>query len=214
MWLWSKDSPNKHQLLLNNIHPVRDQPAFSKESLIIEEKRVFQDMKEIHTNLVYNETIEHQYFKGSHKEWSLTTFQGIFTTMPSTTFKENEFDNSLSKMYLMHLDWTGQTVPRPTASDTVKYQLPFEVPECPEYTVQTNKGGTFRDDFDHSDSDHEVERGRTWHGQDFDAIAEQQRADAAVLALLRETEQLQNLEVYTSKGMVPVIIDCPGNFRH
>ncbi|KAH8756881.1 hypothetical protein F5882DRAFT_468877 [Hyaloscypha sp. PMI_1271] len=138
---WVKDSPNKQLLMIGNILRPYEFPLVSKEGWVI----------------IYAITCEHNLFKGCYNEWKATSFDTSFAALPGTSFKNNEHDNDLLKMYLLHVDWKDSKLNRPKAGDIVNVRIPFDVPDCPEYKGEDakracaqdfNDDGTFREDLD------------------------------------------------------------------
>lgn len=103
--------------MIGNILPVYKQPLLPREGWVAIKKLAYQDRFEQHVYTIYSATNEHQYFKGYQLEWKLQRFAATFTALPGTSFKAYEFDNDLSKMYLMHVQWKGQTIGRPQVDD-------------------------------------------------------------------------------------------------
>jgi hypothetical protein len=102
--------------------------------------------------------------------------------LPGTAFKNNEYDNNLPKMYLLHVDWKDSKLNRPKPGDAVQVRFPFEVPDCPAYTGPNpkrpraspqdfNDDGTFREDFDED----ELETAKVRREISAEAIAEEEQ---------------------------------------
>jgi len=226
---WIKDSPTAHLLQIGNILPVYEQPPLSCEGWVAQQKRTYQDYLEQHVYTIYSATNEHQYFKGSHMEWKATMFEATFTALPGTAFKNNEYDNNLPKMYLVHVNWKNRKVARPRPDDVIKAQLPFKVPECVEYTGpnplpprnigdhdyddQLNEDGTYRDDI--------IKEGELYINPDLLEEKRLAREDAAERAALYEKQQLQTWtgvvqrsDKSTPAGTVPIIVFRRKDFRY
>jgi hypothetical protein len=214
--MWIKDSPVKQLLEIGNILKPYEFPPVSREGWIIANKATWQDKLEAHVHNIYATTIEHNYFKGCRTEWNATKFEASFAALPGTSFANNSFDNSMPKMYLLHVHWEGQKLDRPKPGDTVHVRLPFSVPACPKYEGPNprrqradpndfNDDGTFRED-----SDEEPMNEAQWRKQ----LSDEAKAEEEQRQLQTWMGIVQTVDKYTPPNSLPVIIFRRTDFRY
>lgn len=120
--------------MISNILKPYEFLVVSREGQVIINKATQQDKLEAYIHQVYAITYENNYSKGCHAKQNTTSFQASFTTLPGISFKNNEFNNNLPKMYLLHVKQENKKLNRPKLGDAIHVQLPFIVLKCLKYT--------------------------------------------------------------------------------
>ena len=128
---WSKDSPNEHLVLKNNIYVGQDKPPMSKDYRLYNRPLTGNAHWDLVTH-VYAATDEHNVQVLQASEIGATVFKAAFLPVPGSAFKSSDQDNNLPKIIMASVPWDNNLLDRPKEGDVYSFTLPFDVPDCPE----------------------------------------------------------------------------------
>ncbi|KAF7910786.1 uncharacterized protein EAF01_002295 [Botrytis porri] len=135
---WIIDSPEQHQLGLENLLAPGDRPPFTKAGLILSTADFWQSKLQYQVHLTYAHTIENAFEMENVAAWQRAILHASITEVPgSRNLKDNENGNDLPKLYALTM--TNQSMEVDIASigeiDNITL-LDFVPPPCPEADIE------------------------------------------------------------------------------
>jgi hypothetical protein len=141
-WLWSDNSPNKHEYRQGNIKDAEDRPEIHHDYYLLHE-RVPGNRYALAQRYIYALTDENNIARMEHIEIAASQYSCAILPVKGSARKVAELDNSEPNMYLLSVRF-GKDVTKPKQEDTLIIHMPYEVPPCPEPTDPKDRKPDFK----------------------------------------------------------------------